>query len=214
MPALAEFLRQLFDRGSIVFESAPLAQTDMSEEEGSLLGEVFRDRSLELAGPPLTLDAELAFASSQFVFHAAWFLVHRGDSVDVVSGRLEFPRNPATPSEHLSADLVLRFVPSIYRRALAAAPTDALTECCADVLRRWPLSGVLSTIDDVPLTPLDFGGHEGLRLLYAERLAARERANWFPAHRGLEWVERVYHGQRRRWPPACLRVEETTHAVT
>ena len=45
----------------------------------------------------------------------------------------------------------------------------------ADVLRRWPLSGVLSDVVEAPIGPLEFGGHPGLMLLYAERLGDNDR---------------------------------------
>jgi hypothetical protein len=79
----------------------------------------------------------------------------------------------------------------VFRRARALRPTDALTGLLADVLRRWPLSGVLAEIVDAPLTSLDFG-HTGLRLLYAERLARHERPAWLPTGAALEAVELVW----------------------
>ena len=50
----------------------------------------------------------------------------------------------------------------------------------AEVLRQWPLTGVRSDIHAAPLTPLDFGGHPGLQLLYAERLLRNVKPEWVP----------------------------------
>ena len=41
--------------------------------------------------------------------------------------------------------------------------------------------------------PPDFDGHAGLQLLYAERLARREKPGWFPTGAGIEAVELVWH---------------------
>jgi hypothetical protein len=60
------------------------------------------------------------------------------------------------------------------------------------VLRRWPLSGVLADIEQGPLTALDFSGHAGLLLLYAERLARHERPTWFPTGAAKEYLELVW----------------------
>ena len=66
------------------------------------------------------------------------------------------------------------------KRARGLDPTDPLAEILGDLLRRWPLSGALSDIEDGPLVPPAFGGHPGLLLLYAERVNAHDRPAWRP----------------------------------
>ena len=94
------------------------------------------------------------------------------------------PIEPPTPAHHLSADLTLRYLPQVLNRARGLDPTDPLIGLLEDVLRRWPLSGVLSDVAEAPLGSLEFGGHPGLLLLYAERLAANDRPAWRPAQAG------------------------------
>jgi hypothetical protein len=89
--------------------------------------------------------------------------------------------------------LLLRYVPAVHRRARALRPDDELAEALANLLRRWPLSGVLGDIDDGPLTPTDFAGHPGLCLLFAERLAHHEKAAWYPTGKAIEAVALVWH---------------------
>jgi MoxR-vWA-beta-propeller ternary system domain bpX4 len=101
---------------------------------------------------------------------------------------LVMPGPPQSPAQHLSADLLLRFLPPVYRRARALDPGDPLGGILEKVLRQWPLSGVLADIEAEPLTPTDFGGHPGLLFLYAERLARHERTAWFPTGPGREYV--------------------------
>jgi hypothetical protein len=72
-------------------------------------------------------------------------------------------------------------------------PQDVLTTRLGELLRSWPLSGVLASIDDPPLTPIDFGGHHGLSLLYAERLAANPRPTWVVDGLVGEFIELVAH---------------------
>ena len=72
----------------------------------------------------------------------------------------------------------------------ALNPADALVRALENTLRRRPLSGVLCEIDAEPLT-LDFGNHEGLMLLYAERLADHPKREWTPEGRGREYLELV-----------------------
>ncbi len=76
-------------------------------------------------------------------------------------------------------------------------PADPLVALLADVLRQWPLSGVLSDLEDGPPVPPDLGGHEGLMMLYAERLVSHDRPGWLPEGRALEYVELVRGGRGR-----------------
>jgi hypothetical protein len=102
--------------------------------------------------------------------------------------RLKMPAlSSVTSSQHLSADLMLRYVPQILRRARGLDPADPLIEILASILRCWPLSGVLSDLDEGPLVPLDFGGQAGLSLLYAERLVGNDRPAWRPEPPGQTW---------------------------
>ena len=102
------------------------------------------------------------------------------------------PMAPRTPEQHLSGDLVLRLLPALHRRAKALLHGDVLPTQLEDVLRQWPLSGVLADIVEPPTTPIDFGTHPGLNFLYAERLAQHERVGWFPSGPGMQYVELVW----------------------
>jgi hypothetical protein len=146
---------------------------------------------LSVAGPPIDFDDKTALAASELVQQACWFLVSRDQPAEQLAKRLTLPGPPRSPAQHLSADLVLRFLPQVQRRAHALDPADPLALLLATVLRQWPLTGVLADVDEGPLTGLDFG-HPGLLLLYAERLARKEKPAWVPDGPGLEYVELVW----------------------
>jgi hypothetical protein len=84
-------------------------------------------------------------------------------------------------------------MPAIYHRAKALAPDDRLPARLAAILRQWPLSGVLADLPEGPSEPIDLGGHRGLMLLYAERLAQHEKPTWTPTGEAMAHVELVYH---------------------
>jgi hypothetical protein len=73
---------------------------------------------------------------------------------------------------------------------------------------------VLSDLPEGPETPPDLGGHPGLMLLYAERLAQHEKAGWRPDARGMEYVELVLRGLGRGHSPllAAAGAETGGHA--
>jgi hypothetical protein len=188
MAVLTTFLRGALYEGRLLLREPLPAQAD--PEATALLGETYRLHALGVAGPAVPFDARAALAAGTLLYRAAWYLLNLNEPIDAAA--LAMPADPRTPAEHLSADLCLRLVPALHRRARATRPGDELAIRLADVLRGWPLSGVLSDVEDGPLTPPDFAGHAGLRLLYAERLARHDKPGWFPTGPALETVELVW----------------------
>lgn len=107
---------------------------------------------------------------------ACWVLVSEDTAAKLPT--LTLPTQSAT--DHFSADLILRFLPSVYRRALARADRTALADDIETVLRRWPFSGMLADLEAEPSGETTFDGHAGLQLLYAKRLVKSARPGWLP----------------------------------
>lgn len=181
MSDFPRFLDQLLRQGEAVLRAKPAEPSSGRQEAVDLLADAFRDYRLAVAGPPVEFDPETAVAAGGLVWQACWFLLRREEDAAEVERLVRMPGPPRSPAEHLSADLTLRFLPQVHRRARAAAADDVLTARLTDVLREWPLSGALSDVADGPLTEPEFAGHAGLLLLYAERLAAHPRPEWVPA---------------------------------
>lgn len=192
MSAFSEFLKGLLRDGAAVLHGRPEAAPPDAAAVALLAG-AYADHGLDLAGPAPPFDASAAAAAAACVWSACWFLLHHGEEADAVERALALPPAP-TPGAALSADLTLRFLPQVHRRALALAPADPLTGALARLLREHPLSGVLSDVTEPPLAPVDFGGHARLLLLYAERLAANPKPAWVPVEGGVgrPWVELAF----------------------
>jgi hypothetical protein len=186
--------------------SGPPALTDVDRPAATArLAAAFADHALDVAGPPVEFDAPTALAAADLTGKACWFLVTRRESPDAVGRSLSLPAGGDTPARHLSADVVLRFLPAVHRRAKAVAPDDVLTKSLEDVLRRWPLSGALASIDGAPLTAPTFGGHPGLLLLYAERLASNARTNWVADGSVRPYIELVFAERGLRVPGQAVQ---------
>ncbi|WP_169981303.1 hypothetical protein [Tautonia rosea] len=191
MASLAGFLDRLVSEGRVVFRDAPRAKpsADDRTEAVTRLRQAFDDMLIELAGPPLAFDERSALAAAEWTRTACWFLVNRGEPAEVVEHALRLPPPPRSAGEHLSADLTFRYLAAVHRRARAIDPGDVLSRTLAEAIRRWPLSGVLSDVEDGPTSPIDFDGHEGLLLLFAERLAAHPKPRWTPSVTpGRDWL--------------------------
>jgi hypothetical protein len=188
MSAYHEFLTELFDHGRVVFRSPPGPVSRPTPRAMAVLREAFVVHQLPLVGPVIAFDEETAGAAAELLRQAAWASVCRDERVAGLERRLAMPRSPRTPSEHLSADLCLRYLPQVARRARGLDSGDPMVGLLHAILSRWPLSGVLADTGDAPHGSLDFGGHPGLMLLYAERLLGNDRPNWRPKPGERVWA--------------------------
>ncbi|HKI37748.1 MAG TPA: hypothetical protein VKA46_38200 [Gemmataceae bacterium] len=192
MSPFADFLQHLFADGEAVLRERPVPVSGDADAL-ALLRRAYAAHRLDVAGPPIDFDAAVALAAAEVLRQACWFLVSHDEPEALLDERLRMPAIPRpTAAQHLSADLALQYLPHVHRQAHALNPEDRLTVRLADLLLRWPLSGILSDVADAPLVPLDFDGHDGLLLLYAERLADHPKPAWMPQGRAREHVELVF----------------------
>jgi hypothetical protein len=181
MASLAEFLDRLLTDGSAILRARPVLHKNDQRDAVARLEAAHADARLDLAGPPLPFDAPAALAAAAFVWRACWFVLQRSEPDEEVERTLQLPAPPRLAAEHLAADLTLRFLPQVHRRARGTDAADLLTARLTQALRQAPLSGVLADIEEGPLASVELGGHPGLLLLYAERLADNPRPAWVGA---------------------------------
>jgi MoxR-vWA-beta-propeller ternary system domain bpX4 len=192
MSSSSEFWQQLFANGRIVFEGPPHGHPPADGDTLSLLERYYHEHALAIAGPSLPFVAEVAAIAARIVELSAWYLVSQTGTPEDLQRDIDIRAKPVGPADHLSADLTLQFLPDIYQRARVLYPADRLPALLGDILRRWPLSGVLADLPDEPLGDLDFGGHHGLLLLYAERLTENFKPAWIPRGLGAPYIELVW----------------------
>jgi hypothetical protein len=194
MATLGDFLQTLFEEGRIVLKGRPEPSEADRPAALRVLEAAFDLHRLDVAGPPIPFDARSALAAAELVRQSGWFLVNRSETVREMERSLAMPRPPRSAAEHLSADVTFRFLPQVERRARSIAPGDRLANFLADLLRTWPLSGVLSDLEEGPKDVGELGGHPGLWMLYAERLARDEKPAWMPRGAPRGHVELVFAG--------------------
>jgi hypothetical protein len=191
MDTLADFLARLLGEGRVVFRERPRPGPEDAGRAAGVLEHAFDAVRLDVAGPSIPFDPAAAVAAGELVRRACWALVSHEERVEDLARALTMPMAPTAPAQHLSADLALRYLPQVHRRARAINPADPLRGLIEEVLRRWPLSGVLADLMEGPILPPEALDHPGLFLLYAERLAAHDRPSWRPAGRASEFAALV-----------------------
>ncbi|MBX3460400.1 MAG: hypothetical protein KF696_10640 [Planctomycetes bacterium] len=176
---LARFLEILFARGEVIFRRAPSPPAPGDVSALRVLEAEYRRYCLDLPGEAPAFSPDVAVRAAEVVRHACWFLLSRDEDPAEVHRALSQLGLPASAADHASADLTLRYLPRVHRRAKAHDPADALVSSLETLLRRWPFSGVLCEVTDAPYV-LDLHSHKGLQLEYAQRFVASPRAGWEP----------------------------------
>jgi hypothetical protein len=186
----ADWLTEVLNHGISLQTAAPELETRERNHVEKVLRAAFDLQLLSLAGPLVHFTAEVAVQACEVLARHCWFYATRPEDSAWLSDQLP---EPMTASEHLSTDITLRFLPTVYRRAIARGQGDLQTTACEKLLRRYPLSGVLMNCPTGPTTPLTLDCHPGLMMLYAERLVQHPEAAWVPTS-GLsrEYVERAF----------------------
>jgi hypothetical protein len=197
MPTLVKFLERLLHEGRAVLRSPPTLSEGDAADALLLLKQAYKDYTLEIGGDSPRIEEKTALAAAECVRQACWFLLNRDEPAEEIGKRVVMPGRPKSAADHFSADLTLRYASPLYQRAKAICPDDPLPNRLADILRHWPLSGVLASLPEGPAEPVKLDGHLGLMMLYAERLARHEKPAWMPMGDAAEHVEVVYHHLRK-----------------
>jgi hypothetical protein len=190
MAAFTQWLAGVLSEGHSTQTVAPELTVAERPAVESLLRDAYATLRREVAGPPIPFDLELAVRIARLLADACWHLSALPPETPLPSHALT---PPASASEHLTGDLLLRFLVSVRKRASLRGPADPLAIWCESFLRAWPLSGVSMHCRDGPTTALAFDGHPGLAMLYAERLAAHPEPAWVPPSGAVsDFVERAF----------------------
>ncbi|WP_020469904.1 hypothetical protein [Zavarzinella formosa] len=197
----ADFYRHLFQTGEAVLYDRPDESPVPDEDTANLLRTRFMQRRADLAGSLIDFDLPAAWSAARFTALGCWFLTSREEPESELKRLLADAPKPRTAAEHLSADLTLRYLVTVHRRAESLHVDDPLTIRLREVLRECPLTGAMAGELDPPTGDMTLGGHAGLRMLYAERLMGAFKSGWWPEDGPIcEMAELVFQQAGRAIP--------------
>ena len=169
---IESFLSSLFQDGRV-----RVANEDPSDDElarvDDLLADFERQYRDDLPGTPPPVYRPAARFGAATLYCVCRFLALRDIDAAAIERALRAePDLPRSPVSDYSVDLTLRFLPDVYRLAVAAAPGDPLAAEIVRLARRWPLSsvGIPAAEDAEAGTLFD---DPCLGRLYVDRIIAR-----------------------------------------
>src|SRR5438105_15884697 len=115
MCALTGFLQGVVYAGRLLLREPLPAAPDVGATR--LLEEAYCIHAMSVAGPPIPFDVATATAAGRVLYRTTWYLLNPNAVVE--ADGLAMPSDPRTAAQHLSADVVLRYLPAVHRRARA-----------------------------------------------------------------------------------------------
>jgi len=189
MSSLYDFLNAWFGDGRVTYDGPPERSLMRSQHAENLLWRCWREYSLTLPGKAPDFSIDTAYAAAEMLRFSGWHILSPGADQDEIKASVKLPDASDSPTEQISADLLLRALPALHTRARQRQPRSALTLRLEEIIRAWPLSGVLTRLTPGPIVAPSFDDSDCLALLYAERYQKHAMPEWYPAGRALEYVE-------------------------
>jgi hypothetical protein len=140
---LFHFIQGLLTEGKVSINAAlsGFSEEDLSET-GKLLEQVHQQDSLEMPGlaPGFSKEAAL-WAATRFYISVQMAVLREIDEA-AISQQLKPYEEKITPEAIYSADLVLRYLPTLFELGKGFAPADILVEKLKQLAGQWPFSSV------------------------------------------------------------------------
>ena len=171
--SLQSFLAALFDHGAVqVPQPVPIGGDELAEAQKALV-EFEKVYRLSLPDSPPDFDVAITCRAAEALYRICQCFVYRdADVSSVVAPAVARLAGATTPSAHYSADLVLRFLPDIWRLARDAAANDPLVALLTELAGRWPLSAV--GIPGLPDSSMDvIAGDRCVLQIHVDRILQR-----------------------------------------
>lgn len=134
-----------------------------------LLQQYHADDILEMPFSPLPYNEEAALWAAEYFYKAVQLTVLRDAEEQKIKDMLQpFSGNISAASIY-SADLILRYLPSLFELAKGLAPLDILVNQFYTTARQWPFSSVGIELKDEPDETQILSSRQ-LRQLYMDRI--------------------------------------------
>lgn len=208
---LSLFLNGLLADGSVVVPRTMTAfePADLEAAEMLLLDLYERDR-LEMPYNSPVFEPEAALWAAGYVFRVCQLILLRDINEDELNGWLKGFDGPQTAEVIYSADLVLRFLPDLFRLGSGLSPEDPLVANLRVAALKWPFSSV-------GIANLTVSGNEviwknlSLKYAYVDRIIHRKDMQRLKGVKEKELLKEVLGAnQSKLWPGLELLVAEDT----
>jgi hypothetical protein len=123
-------------------------------------------------------DAAAALWASKIVYHAALLILYRQDSKYDIQNLLPYFTESLRPSQILSADLLLRYLPFLYHTLENIDPEDPVLKRLSVILNKWHYSAIDSHFEPNELNLDSYFTNSCLQQLFFNRIVEQKNQAW------------------------------------
>ena len=143
-----KMIKHLFETNSLVlFGQISKISKEKETAVVQFIESYYEDESKGYPYTPLKFDKSAAVWSSKIVFHAAQLVMYREHDAESLESFFPEYNHPKTAEAIVTADLSLRFIPSILQYLEQIDIEDQLIPILKGLLTEWHYSGLLSKVN-------------------------------------------------------------------
>ena len=208
---LSLFLNGILTDGSVV---VPRTMTDFApadlEAAESLLSALYERDSLEMPYVCPTFDPKAALWAAGYIFRVCQLILLRDVSENELNSWLKGFDGPQTAEAVYAADLMLRFLPDLFRLGSGLSPEDPLVANIKETAVKWPFSSV--GIENLTISGDDvIWQNLSIKYAYIDRIIQRKDMQRLKGVKENELLKEVLGAnQRGLWPGLELLIAEDT----
>jgi hypothetical protein len=198
---LFQFIQGLLTEGKVSIKAAldGFSEEDLSET-GKLLEQVHQQDSLEMPGAAPGFSKEAALWAATRFYMSVQMAVLREIDEAAISQQLKPYEEKMTPEAIYSADLVLRYLPTLFELGKGFAPADILVEKLKKFAAQWPFSSVGIELDEKANEDIIFA-NASLKQAYLDRIIAHKDAHRISNQQIQDYIkESTGRHEEMLWP--------------
>lgn len=205
------FLIELIESGEVVLPNEIVDFTASPVEHAVvLLKAYYHSDSLQMPYSAPEFHPEAAIWAAQYMYSALQLLLLRQAGLEEINRLLIDYEGGGTPEEVYSVDLIMRFLPDVFRLASGLSPEDPLVGKLKETAQRWPLSSIGIAHVNIQVTR-NILEHPSLRLTYIDRIIAKKDINRLNGEEERKLLKEVIGGHYKKlWPDLNLILNEET----
>lgn len=187
--ALYSFLADLFSQGEVLVahQLEPFSKADETEAL-RFLEALHAEEQLNTPKSVIAFDPAAALWAAQFLYRAVQVTLLRALDEHTIRKELKLYPGSITPASICSADLCLRYMGDLFKLTKGLAPGDILLEYFKKIALQWPYSAVGWALLPNKEQLFDILKHEGLRLLFLERLLDKKAYSDIKKLQLMPWI--------------------------
>ncbi|MFN0292524.1 hypothetical protein [Pedobacter helvus] len=204
------FLIDIFQTGQVKMQreiSEPDEET--LRHSLALLSEYYRTDSLDMPFITPLFHADAALWAAKYIYRATQLILLRDIGEEQIKSLLVDELSANTPEEIYSADLMLRFLPDLFKLASGISPEDPLVSKLRETAKKWAFSSV--GMDEIVVkAPAPVLANPTLRQAYIDRVICKKdfsRIHSEPEHTLLKQTLGIYSDQLLPNLPLALKQE-------